>query len=377
MHMQYRSHLLAGLFAAASLTAGSAFAADNAPAPAQQSPLQNRSIGYVMTTEFKAIYDTPDGKKECPDGLNEGPREQFKILFPEKPGKKWKITETQLERESEIWFPHTTPDPIPYHYAVGNIAYALNLDGKVGPNDFTSPDLDGEKGIDDQLQRAWGCAPNYRSSSYNLLAFNNWRKYAYNLIVIELTDVDDLQNDDDVTLTTYRGLDKVMTDATGATYLPGGTERLDMRWGKQFIQKFHGKIVNGVLRTDGADYLMPSAGNGMSIADIRYYKTQWRLKLTPDRAEGLMGAYMDIDDWNAASNQQRSTHHQAYGQASTPSLYRAMRKMADYNPDPKTGEMTAISMALKVMFTQVFIKHPEQAVSQNAPAPAKTTAGQE
>jgi hypothetical protein len=337
-----------------------AFAADGG--------IQNRSIGYVMTTEYKAIYDTKDGKKECPDGLNEGPREQFKDQFPAKPGVKYKLTDTQLKRESDVWWPSSTPDQFPYHYAVGNIAYGLNLDGKIGPNDFTSPEADGEKGIDDQLQRAWGCVENYRSTSYNLGAFNNWRKYAYNIIVIELTDVDSLENDDDVTLTTYRGMDKVMTDASGASYLPGATQRLDLRFGKPFISKFHGKIVNGVLRTQGADYLMPSAGNGSSIADIHYYNTQWRLKLTPEGAEGLMGGYMDIDDWADVTNQQRSTHHQAYGSASTPSIYRAMEKMADAKPDPVTGKNRAISMALKVRFAQVFIKHPESVVSQGTPA---------
>jgi hypothetical protein len=333
-------------------------------------PVQNRSIGYVMTSELKAIYDTPDGKAECPQGLNDGPREQFKILFPED-GTKRKLIDTQLEREGEIWFPKTTPESIPYKDAVGNVAFGLNLDGKIGPNDFTSPE--GEKGIDNQVQRAWGCVANYRSSSYNLLAFNNWRKYQYNIIVIELTDVDSLVNDNDITLTTYRGLDRLMTDATGATYLPGGTQRLDMRWGKTFIQKFHGKIVDGVLITEGADYLMPSAANGNSITDVRYYNTQWRLNVLPERAEGVMGGYMNVDDWNAASNQQRSTHHQAYGQAATPSIYRALRRLADGYPDPKTGQNTAISMALRVKFTQVFVKHPDVAVSANsAPVPAKT-----
>jgi hypothetical protein len=357
---------LAAAFTGACVVApGVAMALDGA-----EGAIQNRSIGYVMTSELKAIYDTPDGKKECPNGLNDGPREQFKTMFPED-GTKRRLIDTQLARESEVWFPKTTPDPIPYKYAVGNIAFGLNLDGKVGPNDYTSPD--GEKGIDDQLQKAWGCVANYRSSSYNLLAFNNWRKYQYNIIVVELTDVDNLVNDNDVTLTTYRGLDKLMTDATGATYLPGGTQRLDMRWGKNFIQKFHGKIVDGVLITEGADYLMPSAGNGSSVTNIRYYNTQWRLNVLPERAEGVMGGYMDVEDWNAASNQQRSTHHQAYGQAATPSIYRAMRQLADGHPDAKSGENGAISMALRVKFTQVFVKHPDTAVSANtAPAAVKT-----
>ncbi len=352
------------------LGAAALIGAVSVPAIAAESPVQNRSIGYVMTTEFKAIYDTPDGKKECPGGLNEGPREQFKVLYPESPGKKWPIVDTQLEREGDIWWPKAE-DRIPYQYAVGDIAFGLNLDDKVGPNDFTSPD--GEKGIDDQLQRAWACVPNYRSSSYNLGAFNNWRKYLYNIVVIELTDVDSLENDDDVTLTTYRGLDRVMTDATGSQYLAAGTQRLDTRWGKIFIAKFHGKIANGVLTTEGSDYVMPSAGNGRSIADIRYYKTRWQLKLGPERAEGLMAGYMDVDDWKIATNTQRSTHHQAYGAASTASIYRAMRHVADYKPDPNGGENHAISMALRIRMTQVFIKHDDKTVSQSAPTKAAAT----
>jgi hypothetical protein len=50
-----------------------------------------------------------------------------------------------------------------------------------------------------------------------------------------------------------------------------------------------------------------------------------------------------------------STHHQNYGQTSAPSLYRAMRRLADAYPDPKTGANTAISSALRAEFTQVVI----------------------
>ena len=355
------------LVSGAGLGAGTATAAEGTG-----SFIQNRSIGYVMTSELKAIYDTPDGKMECPQGINDGPREQFKVLFPEVPGKKYTLLETQLEREGEIWFPTTKPDKVPYHEWQSKIAFGLNLDGKIGANDYTSPE--GEKGIDNALQRAWGCTANYRSTSYNLFAFDNWRKYAYNIVVLELTDVDSLLNDDDVTVTSYRGMDRPMTDATGAKYLPGGTQRLDIRWGKQFISKFKGKIKDGVLTTEGSDYIMPSAGNGSSFADIRYYKTQWRLNVMPERAEGLMAGYIDIADWNSASNQQRSTHHQAYGQSATPSSYRLMMKNADYKA-PDTGN-AAISMALRVKFTQVFVKHPESnvAVIDTGSAPAKTAA---
>jgi hypothetical protein len=308
----------------AALVAGTCLSAPVFAADGTGSPVPGRTIGYVMTSEYKAIWDTPDGKLECPQGINNGPREEFKILYPE--DKKWTILESQLERESEVWFPTTKPnEKLPYYESVAKVSFGIDLNDKVDDNDYT--DADGNKGIDNQTQRAWGCTANYRSTSYNLGAFNNWRKYTYNIIVIELTEVDDLVNDADVTLT-----------------------------------------------TDGADYMMPSAGNGSSVADVRYYGARWRLSLTPERAQGILGGYMDIGDWNTAANIGRSTHHQAYGQAATPSIYRAMIRNADY-ADPKTGEMIGISTAFKVGFTQVFVKHPanEVAVSADGSAPAAAT----
>ena len=357
---------------AMTLVSGTCLSAPVLAANGGSSPVVDRRIGYVMTSEYKAIWDSPDGKLECPNGINNGPREEFKILYPE--DKKWTVLESQLERESEVWFPTTKPqERLPHYESVATIAFGIDLNDKIDANDYTDPD--GNKGIDNQTQRAWGCTANYRSTSYNLGAFNNWRKYPFNITIIELTEVDDLINDPDVVLTTYRGLDQPMTDATGATYLPGGTQRVDMRFGKPFIQKFKGKIVDGVLTTEGAEYNMPSAG-GQSAADIRFYGSRWRLNLTQERANGILGGYMDIGDWNTAANQGRSTHHQAYGQAATPSIYRALVRNADY-ADPKTGEMIAISTAFKVGLTQVFVSHPtpEAVVSADTPSGATTSAG--
>jgi hypothetical protein len=80
-----------------------------------------------------------------------------------------------------------------------------------------------------------------------------------------------------------------------------------------------------------------------------------RLKLTPTTAEGLIGGYTDVESWYLQMMKNWSTHHQNYGQTSAPALYRAMRRLADAYPDPKTGANTAISSALRASFTQVNI----------------------
>jgi len=236
-------------------------------------PLKDRTIGYTMVNKNIAVYQTPDGKAECPHGLNDGPREQFDKLYPR--DKHWTVLGTQLEREGEIWHPSTSKESLPFYEIEGNIGIGLNLDGKVGPHDFTSPD--GEKGIDNQMYRAVGCVATYRGpdGSYRHFVESYMQKFDFNRTLIELTNVDSLQNDDDVTVTVYRGLDPLLVDASGE-YIPGGTQRADHKWGKEFIKTTHGKIVNGVLTTDPVDVFLPES---LARGAPKQFIHAWRLKL--------------------------------------------------------------------------------------------------
>ena len=344
----------------AAMTVG-VFDAGSAAADAAAVVLKDGTIGYVMTMRHWSVYQTPNAETECPNGFNDGPREQFKILYPEGE-KKWTILETHLERESELWFPSTTVEPYPYLEALGEISIGLNLDGRIDANDFTSHD--GEEDIDNQLYRAIGCIANYRGPDGTIFHFET--KYVQqnpvNRFLIELTGVDNLINDDDVTVTTYRGLDGLLTDATGKGFIPGGTQRIDMRWGKQYVQHFKGQIVDRVLTTEAADLFMPWSGPFQSNPKQLVKGLRFHLKLTPGGAEGLMAGYADIESWYYRLTKAWSTHHQSYGQESSPSLYRALHRLADAYPDPETGENTAISASMDVKYTQVFILHPPQQV---------------
>lgn len=370
--------LAAGLVMSPAMSGGAAQAASS-----EGIALQNRTIGYVMTAENRAIYETHDAKAECPDGFNDGPRENFKILFPDET--KRTVVGTQLAREADVWWPTAKPESLAFHEIKGHTGLGLNLDGKAGPNDFTSPDGD-VKGIDNQLYRAIGCIRNYREEGETSILTPQWRsRYVYNAFVIELTDVDSLANDDDVTVTTYRGLDKLISDATGNSYLPGGTQTADMRWGKPFIQKFKGKIKDGTLTTDAKDLLIPSASIYQprdGAPDIFWHDLRFELALGLDNAQGYMGGYVDIDSWYTHSNKTRDTAHQAYGNTSSGSMYKALKRLADAYPD-KDGHNTAISGAMNVRFTQVFVKHPDAQVAEGhqdkklAGVPVATTASHE
>jgi len=347
------SFVTAGL-ALAALGGGTAVAAGDSPAP------PGRSIAYVFTTATWAMYETKDMKEECPSGINTmGPREQFKALFPDD-GKQRTMLETQIKREAEIWWPDTTPDPYPIPAATGKFAPGINLDGKVDANDFTSPEGN-VPGIDNQFFRAVGCVANYRTGGplYNYdLTYS--RSGGQARILIELTDVDSLLNDDDVTLTTYRGLDSLTADASGQGYQAGGSQRLDLRYGKAFIHTGKAKIVNGVLTTQPMDFVWPTTAGIPQL----FRETRFQVALTPETAEGVIGGYINVNAFYNGRIRNWGTPFQAYGQQAQASTYKALRKFADAYPDAKTGENTAISGAISVKMVQTYVIRPDQKISE-------------
>ena len=126
-HTIQRSLLATGaLFA---LTAGTS-------AQEGQQVIRDRSIAYVMTMEEWAMHKTPGAKSECPNGMNEGPREQFKVYFPE--GTKRTVAGTQLARESQIYFPDLEKEAMPFKEAVATVVGGVNLDGRADAEDFTT-----------------------------------------------------------------------------------------------------------------------------------------------------------------------------------------------------------------------------------------------
>ncbi len=341
--------------------------ASRAAEPAAATGVKSRTIGYVLTHRKWAVYTTPGAKQECPHGVNDGEREQFKLLYPDD-GTQRTVLDTQLKWEGETWHPSRTPEPYPFREVEGKIGTGLNLDGKVGPNDFTSPD--GEKGIDNQLYRAIGCLAGYNNSQPYMTFYeeNAMRRFAFNRLLIEITDVDDLVNDDDVTVTTYRGLDGLFNDAGGDNYIPGATQHVDARWGKEFIYTFKGRIKDGVLDTQTGDFSVAESIAFDSTGTYVMKDARFHLALMPDTAEGFIGGYSDVWSWYLQLNNGWATHHQNYGQVSSPSLWRSLTKLADGHPDAK-GQNTAISSAMDVKFKQVYIVHPDKPVADNTAAP--------
>ena len=343
MNRIYR--VVIGLVAVTALIGSSAQTNDSA--------LRDRAIGYVMTDLFWSVYQTSDAKQECPRGFNDGPREQFEQLYPYHEG--LTVEETQLKQEIETWHPSTEPDGFEFLEVEGEFSWGLNLDGEVGPNDFVHPD--GSPGIDNEVYRAVGCVIGFRGPDGVEFIFQNKAivDERYNRMMVELTEVDDLENDDSVTVTVYRGMDRLLTDATGSRVVSGGTQRVDRRWGQNLIRQTEARIVDSVLITEPiGDLIIP--WQNLSVPSIQLFRdARFELDLSAERATGLLAGYADVDTWYYQLIRNDSTHHLSNGQISGISLYKALRRLADAYPDPETGENTAISTALDIKMKQVFI----------------------
>jgi len=343
MNRIYR--VVIGLVAVTALIGSSAQTNDSA--------LRDRAIGYVMTDLFWSVYQTSDAKQECPRGFNDGPREQFEQLYPYHEG--LTVEETQLKQEIETWHPSTEPDGFEFLEVEGEFSWGLNLDGEVGPNDFVHPD--GSPGIDNEVYRAVGCVIGFRGPDGVEFIFQNKAivDERYNRMMVELTEVDNLENDDSVTVTVYRGMDRLLTDATGSRVMPGGTQRVDRRWGQNLIRQVEARIVDSVLITEPiGDLIIP--WQNLSVPSIQLFRdARFELDLSAEGATGLLAGYADVDTWYYQLIRNDSTHHLSNGQISGISLYKALRRLADAYPDPETGENTAISTALDIKMKQVFI----------------------
>lgn len=320
-------------------------------------------IGYVMTDLFWAVYQTPDGREECPQGFNDGPREEFAVLFPDH--ESMTVEETQLRQEIETWHPGTNPNSLPFYEVEGELSWGLDLDGESGPNDFMHPD--GTPGIDNEVYRAVGCIIGFRGPDGVEVIFQNKAitDERYNRMMIELTGVDDLANDEEVTVTIYRGLDRLLTDATGLNAMPGGSQRVDMRWGSSLVRRTTGRIEDSVLTTDPVDDMVMPWMN-LSVPTIQIFRdARFQLTLTPSGAEGLLAGYADVETYYKQLLRNDSTHHLSNGQISGISMYKALRRLADAHLDPVTGENTAISTALDVKMVQTHIVHPASEVTDD------------
>ncbi|HEY4368940.1 MAG TPA: hypothetical protein VGN07_17020 [Steroidobacteraceae bacterium] len=322
--------------------------------------------GYAISLIYTASYSDAEN---CPKGGNGGTSEMkqrillsrgytkeqaFKIIAANDVDDKGQKIEFKMRGVMDghpadvADFPMSYPDPH-IETVQGRLAYGFNLDGQAGPNSFEDPQTH-EKGVDNQMWRVLGCFANYQVRPPVI---------PYNESIVWDTAMDsmpawlvsiaggDLNKDGEVTVTFDRALNVLMRDAHGAV-LPGSSYTIDRDPRSHSV--FKGHIKDQVVSIEPGNFFMQ--GESQFYAVLRFTHTQLRLKLNPSGTlSGLIGGYQPWLDYY----HYLSIRGEGDGLVDLPGTYYAMKRLADADPDPATGENRAISSAYYIEAAPVFL----------------------
>ena len=243
----------------------------------------------------------------------------------------------------------------------GRIGDGFNLDGKIKPTDFVSPD--GEKGMDNNLYRAWGCDAPWRgngNATLDMRANDKMQEGLYTMVV-RISGNKDPLNDPDATVEIGYSPDKIVRDARSGVAMDYSYRILKSA---QYT-KLKAKIVNGVVETEQAPHLhMPRiAWFYDQTGDANFTNGRIRLKLAPGglSGTGVIGGYRNWRDLYAEDTfaqdggQQGIREHEDHV-----SLYYALRRNADGMFNAKTGKYDGISTAYRIKMISAYVVDPDK-----------------
>jgi hypothetical protein len=260
----------------------------------------------------------------------------------------------------DVWSnPTLAPDLGGLPPVSGNTGWGFNLDGKVKPTDFTSPD--GDTGVDNNYYRAAGCWVSYRGAPYHSqrgVGINGYMRDGLYTIVVVMSGNKDPMNDDDVTLGFYQSKDRLPKDANGQV-ARDATFAIKPVTKTQSIVK--AKVTNGVIETKFPQEIrMRDEAWNSSIPDqLLMSDGQLRFRIKEDGGfEGYFGGYRD---WKLMYKRQAvpARDTETLQGIDMPSFYYALERHADGDPDPVTGKNRKISTAYRIRAVPAFVLTPD------------------
>ena len=250
--------------------------------------------------------------------------------------------------------PTSVPDPM-MATVVGTRAFGFNLDGKVSADDFTDPDT-GEKGVDNQFFRAWGCMGVMRAEPG---VRPSWPSIQWNTVqqqmpawLIEISDIDDIHNDPDVTVKIFQATMPIILDANSDPQADMTFHEDSNPVTKNIV---HGSIKNGMVTTDS--FNLSLNGHRWAWSEMRMHDAKFRLKIDGSGlAKGYIGGFQA---WAPIYTRvaEGGAGYEGMLSMDLPGQYYALRKFADADPDPKTGMNMSISAVFNVEAVPAFIVH--------------------
>ncbi len=260
----------------------------------------------------------------------------------------------------DVWaHPTAGPDLHALPPVSGKIGYGFNLDGKVGPADFTSPE--GVAGIDNNYYRAAGCWVSYRGAPYHSqrgIGINGYMRDGLYTIVMVISGNESPTNDANATLAFYQSKDKIIKDSQGQVARDASFAVLPTTRTQSIIKV---SIRDGYIVTNAPQEirLRDEAWNSAIPDQLQLINGQLRLQLKADG--GLEGYFGGYQSWKALYKKQAipARDTETNQGLDMPSFYYQLERYADADPDPETGKNRRISATYRLRAVPAFVLTPD------------------
>lgn len=237
----------------------------------------------------------------------------------------------------------------------GKYAYGFDLDGSGAedPNGFVDPETH-EPGVDHQLYRALGCSRAFRGTLDGRPTYYAWAwgqlKSSQPAWLITITG-ENLDSDGPVTVAINRALEHL-------SFNSDGSPRFDMAYridpDPRSHNRFQGELKDGTVTITEHSKLR-LLQNPLVAPEFRLSNVHLRLTLNSDRtARGFIGGYQP---WHpiyfGIAGVGFGGEQQVTGDI--PSFYHLMKRYADADRDPVTGQNRAISATYYIEAVPAFV----------------------
>jgi hypothetical protein len=348
------------------LAAGAGVGVSASSGPAQAAESRNFVVGW-----FTHATDSKDG--DCPGGVNPDVTIQY-LKDLALLGYSQQQIETMAQKELDggdeiaeamrvrgrvngkpiepFTYPETAIDP-KLVAGIGKTGYGFDLDGKGGPKGYEDP-LTHQKGVDNEMFRALGCMRTFRGSLQGRPTYWAW---AWGQLLDSqpawLVNVagEDLSKDGEVTVTFDRALTHLRVNADGSPR-EDSTYRADPDPRSHNVYK--GVIKDGEISIQGGgDFRMLQ--NPLVAPELRLAHIQMRLSLKKDGAlTAFVGGYQPWRDVYL-SFAAPGPAYEACVTGDIPGIYYLLKRHADADPDPKTGQNASISTTYYMEAVRAFV----------------------
>jgi hypothetical protein len=329
---------------------------------------------YVVSMLTTAMNST-DG--DCPKGLNPDPKGLFGQILQQR-GLPSAQIETILAGDWQSQFskwasdrgvidgkpaniyvhPLSVPDP-EISIMEGRSGVGFNLDGRDTHEDFVDP-ITHEKGVDNELSRVLGCFDRLRGTPEHgpvggVLFWQSVRD-GMPAWLIQVSGIDDEQSDENVEVRILRATESVKLNVAGdvQTYMTFTVDR-DPRLQNNV---FRGSIQHGTFVSAQPIKFFMLAD---SFVQPEFDLDKARLRLTFS-ANGSVTAYLGgYVPWIMPymTYAQSDYRNELSAGINSPGIFYALRRLADGDPDPKTGARDRISATYQISAVPAFFTTDE------------------